>query len=60
MLLIYLVFVTTTCIKVIFSICNFSVHNKRLPEDNVKTSKHLGVLKERDIVNIYCAFVGQV
>ena len=57
-------FVTITCIEVFifleFFFFNFSVHNKRLPEDDVYASKHVAVLKETYIVDIYFAFGGQI
>jgi len=35
----------TTCINVsILFTCNFSIHNKKLHEDDMHTSKHVGML----------------
>jgi hypothetical protein len=34
------------------------MHKKRLPEEDVNTSTHVGLLYEVDITVIYCAFVG--
>ena len=42
----------------IYQLCNFTIHNKKLPEDDVQTPKHVAVPQGTDIVNIYCASVG--
>jgi len=34
-------------------------HNKKLPKNDASTSKHVAVLQETDIVNIYFPLVGQ-
>ena len=38
----------------------FTILNKRLSEYNVQTPKHVAVLQETDIVDIYCASVEQI
>jgi hypothetical protein len=51
MLAIYQFIVRTTSLTVSsFSVCNFRVHYKKVPEDDVKTSKHVGVLKKQIIL----------
>jgi hypothetical protein len=41
--------------------CNFSLYKKRLPEGELNTSKHVGVLHDADcIVNILCIFFSVV
>jgi hypothetical protein len=36
----------------------FSVYEKRLPEDDVNISKHVGILYDTILLLIYCVFVG--
>jgi len=51
MLTIYQFSATATSFTVsIFSDCNFRVHNKKILEDDVRTSKHVAVLKKQIIV----------
>ena len=42
----------------IYQLCNFTIYNKKPPEDYVQTLKHVEVLQETDTLNIYCASVG--
>jgi hypothetical protein len=62
MLAIYQFIVTAATFTVsILTICNFGVHNKKIPQDDVKTSKYVEVLKKQIIFKkIYPVFVGKV
>ena len=44
----------------VYWLCNFSVFKKRLPADDVNTSKHVGILHctIQTLLLIYCVFVG--
>ena len=45
----------TTFTVSILSVCNFKVHNKKIAQDDVKTSKYVEVLKKQRIfLNISC------
>ena len=51
MLTVYQFSVTATSFTVsIFSVCNFRVYDKKILEDDVKTSRYVGVLKKEIIV----------
>jgi len=40
------------------SFCIIGVYKKRLPEDDLNTSKPVGVLYDKSVLLVYCAFIG--